>query len=380
MKYILMRNEWIYMKHRLSPIFRRGFALLVIVSILASSAFAAGDTVYTINWAGIQVSLPSDYIIVTSGDTAGGDSNDQTTTEDFYLYGTWTDAQGNTDFTIQSYDLGDTGVEFSTCSQEELDAEFAYIDGYFRENFTVTQSLVQTMGSTRFFRLVYSDAEGYYFVSYITGHYGELTTLEAVGHKGYVSQEALTILDNMVYSLVLTDGSVSAGAPTDGLVPVEPAAPAADGSDGIAIIDSPQQVYVDGIASTGDVPTQAQNPPPVEEGSYDYSSDPSGDSGRTEDNDSGGIGTGGIIGIGVGILVLIWLVASSKSKKADKEVKEALKRAEAMKAGTSYSAHSSEPVYHAPTSSAGSAGFCTACGSELKPGAAFCGKCGKKVS
>lgn len=368
------------MKHYFCPICRRSLALLVILSILAGSAFAAGDTVYTINWAGIQVSLPTDYIIVTSGDTAGGDSNDQTTTEDFYLYGTWTDAQGNTDFTIQSYDLGDTPVEFSTCSQEELDAEFAYIDGYFRENFSVTQSLVQTIGATRFFRLVYSDSEGYYFVSYITGHYGELTTLEAVGHKGYVSQEAITILDNMVYSLVLTDGTVSTGTPTDGLVPVEPAAPATDGSDGITINDSPQQVYVDGITNTGDVPTQAQNPPPVEEGSYDYTSDDASGSSRTEDSDSDGIGTGGILGIGAGILVFLWLIISSKSKKTKKQTEEVLKRAEAVKAGvgasSGYSAPPSEPVYRAPTSS----GFCTACGSPLKPGAAFCGKCGKKVS
>lgn len=377
------------MKHYLSPFCRRGLALLVIISLLAGSAFAAGDTAYTINWAGIQVSIPSDYIIVTSGDTVGGDSNDQTTTEDFYLYGNWTDAQGDMDFTIQVYDLGDTGTEFSTCSQEELDAEFAYVDGYFRENFSVTQSLVQTIGATRYFRFVYSDGDGYYFVSYVTGHYGEYTILEAVGYKGYVSQEAINILDNMVNSLVLTDGTISTDPSAAATVPAteavpEPAAdglaPVTDDSGSIAIIDTPQQVYVDGIASTGDVPTQAQNPPPVVEDSYDYSTDSSTDSGRTEDSDSGGIGTGGILGIGVGILVLLWLIISSKSKKTNKELQEALKRTEAVRADTSYSAPSSEPVYRAHTTSAGSAGFCTACGSELKPGTAFCGKCGKKVS
>ena len=103
---------------------------------------------------------------------------------------------------------------------------FAYLDGYFRENFTVTQSLVQNIGPTRFVRLVYSDAEGYYFVSYITGHYGEYTTLEAVGYKGYVSQEALTILDNMVYSIVLTDGTAATGTPAAPAAPADGPPPA----------------------------------------------------------------------------------------------------------------------------------------------------------
>lgn len=413
--YLKERNERMIMKYSVCSICRRCLLPVLTVLILTLPVFASGDTVYSISWAGIELAFPTDYIVVTSDETTGADSNDASTTEDVYLYADWTDASGNMDFTIQVYDFGDCPLEYANGLDSELDADFVMLDEYFRENFDVLQSCWVENNNTRFAFFSYIDENGNYWKSYVTGHYQEYTMLEVGSFGKMVSQEAADIMDAMIDTVTLVSGSTTVPTDTGTGIAEEPSAGSIQGtSDPIMPLDPPQQVVIAGLE-----PAEVQVPDYVTNdqgqtqsgsaatdhtaGTTEYTGDASGR--VSESSDSYGAFIIVILVVFGGIaLFFVYAVHKSKKKKAPKE--HAYSAVSYTPPAASYTPPSytppaasytspaqepdpwAAPVEPMPSASAyrikmpgtpSAVKYCPGCGAELKPSAAFCGKCGRKL-
>lgn len=408
------------MRRKLSALSCRGVVLVLALLVLTMPVLASGDTVYYIGWAGIELSFPTDYIVVTSGETTGADSNDASTTEDVFLYADWTDAEGNLDFTIQVYDFGDCSLEYATCSDSELNADFANLEAYFTSNYEVLQSAQLSNSYTRFAFFSYIDAGGNYWKSYITGHYQEYTMLELGSAGGAPSWEAVDIMDAMIETVNPVAGSITGssetGTATDtGIVPDTSGTQT---TDTITPLDPPQQVVIAGLE-----PAEVQVPDYITDGAaqsdaaattteQSSGTDYSSTGGKTSESTSSDnvVGILSMVGAFGLILALIKSLRNSKKKKAAKRAtKEPVYAASHTPPAASYTppaaSYTPPAASYTPPSapeadfwtapvmgsssdssyrikkpdSPNAVKYCPGCGAEQKAGAAFCGKCGRKI-